>query len=72
MSKVDTSGLFENFVLVSLTVTKYGHIKTCKELAEEGAKVLTIDGDRANSPSERVHEGHHRCVDCIQSQCQWK
>ena len=62
MSKVDTSGLFENFVLVSLTVTKYGHIKTCKELAEEGAKVLTIEQDRAKGAVSLIDDSIIRYI----------
>lgn len=63
MSKTNTDGLYENFVLVQLNVTRYGQVKSCTDLAEEGAAVLAIDPERAKASIALVDESVLRWID---------
>lgn len=51
-----TGKLFESYVLTGINVTKYGHIKTCRELAEGGATAIGIDTDRARGSVSLLDE----------------
>ena len=60
--------LFESFLLTGLNIRKYGHIKTCKQLAQEGAKALTIDEDRAKGAVAILDETIFRKISKVEAQ----